>query len=141
MNPKLQAGIELVFEKQAADTAGVGLLSQRIKRGLNKFATEHQGVQQEHASVNTTPSSNSSPGMEEKNRNYGKGAEYKLDDDPSKGNGAQQTGEVQSRTAGTNVTVEPHGMPDLGIGNDQHTNKQASANRAVLSHMLRGILG
>jgi len=137
MNAKLQAGVELTLQKAAAEQAGVGLLSHEINAGLHKTALENQGVQQERQGTNYTPSSASGSGMEDKNKDYGKGSEYKLDDDPSKGQSSEQTGEVQTRTAGKNITTEGSGMPDLSIG--QHSNKQASGRRSVLRTMLRGI--
>lgn len=141
MEAKLQAGIELVLEKEAREEAGTGLLAAHINQGVQKLGMEEQVVQQEHASVNLNPSSKSSDGMEDKNEQHGKGSEFKLDDDPSKGRAVDSTqlgNSAQNRTAGTNVTVETKGMPNLEIGTKQH-DKQASSNLAVLRTMLRGI--
>ena len=134
MDARLQAGVELVLEKTAAEEAGVGQLAGSLHQklaaaGFTKQA-EEQGVEQDRKSVNTTPSSNSGTKMEDKNKGFGKGEE-KLDDDPSKGKSAQATGDTNISTAGKNITTETgSGMPDLSM-------KKASGNARVMATMLR----
>jgi hypothetical protein len=135
MDPRLQAGVELMIEKTAAEAAGVGLLAGSLQKkaarmGITKRAQEEQGVEQEHKSENLTPSSGKGKKMENKNQDYGKSSDYKLDDDPSKGQSAMATGDTVNSFAGKNITTEGSGMPDL-------TMKKASANRRILATMLR----
>ena len=134
MTPKLQAGIELTFEKMAAEEAGEGMLTQTRRDKL--AATQDQGVEQTAASGAGSPSSASSKGMEDKNDGYGKGTDDKLEDDPTKGKSAEGTGEVQNSMAGKNVTVEGSGMPDLSMKNAS----QLSPNARVLHTMIQGAL-
>jgi hypothetical protein len=132
MDPRLQAGVELMIEKTAAEASGVGLLAGALKQkmAMRKSAQEEQGVEQEHKSENLTPSSSQGKKMENKNQDYGKSSDYKLDDDPSKGQAAMATGDTVNSFAGKNITTEGSGMPDLSM-------KKASANRRVLATMLR----
>jgi len=140
MQPRLQAGVELILEKTAAEEAGVGELAGALNQklaaaGLNKKA-EDQGVEQVRASVNTTPSSATGKKMENKNKGYGKG-EQKLDDDPTKGKSAQETGATEISTSGKNITTETgSGMPDLSL-----PKKASSSNARVLSTMLKAYSG
>lgn len=118
MQPRLQAGVELVLEKTAAEASGVGQLANSVHQklashGLAKSA-EDQGVEQVRASVDNTPSSSKGQRMETKNKGYGKGEE-KLDDDPTKGKSAQSTGANVISAAGKNITTEASGMPDLSL--------------------------
>lgn len=134
MNTRLQAGVELVLEKTAAEASGVGLLAGILHQkaaaaGLTKRADD-QGVEQARASVNATPSSSTGTRMENKNKGFGKGEE-KLDDDPTKGKSAQPTGKTNISASGKNITTETGGeMPDLSL-------KSASANARVMATMLR----
>ena len=130
MNPKLQAGVEVALEKTARSVSGKGLLSDAINSRLRKYADD-QLVQQEHASSNTSPSSSSSAGMEDKNSGYGKSTNV-LDDDPSKDQNAQETGSVTNAVSGRQITTEPSGMPDLA-------QKQAS-NRSKIKSMLQRLV-
>ena len=139
MDARLQAGIELVLEKKAAADSGVGLLAGALNRkaaaaGLTKAAAEGQGVEQTRAAVNNTPSSSKGTKMEDKNKDYGKGTDYKLDDDPSKGSGATETGSTVNVMSGKNITTEGSGMPDLSLG------KQASMNQKIMATMIRSQL-
>lgn len=133
MNPKLQAGIELTIEKTAAREMGVGLLSSTLNQKLARLGkkAEDQGVQVTSAGGAGSPSSNTSQGMEDKNKGFGKGKE-KLDDDPTKG--GQETGAVMSAHAGKNITTESSGMKDLSL-------KQGSLspNAKVLATMIRAV--
>ena len=72
------------------------------------------------ASSNTTASSSSSPGMEEKNLNYGKGTT-----DNTEPSGGTRTGQVEESHAGQNITSEASGIPDISL-----------SKSAVLKHNL-----
>ena len=133
MNPKLQAGIELTIEKAAAREQGVGLLAGTLNRKMREMQkrAEDQGVQVTGGGGGS-PSSNSSDGMEDKNKGFGKGVE-KLDDDPTKA-GAKETGQVMSAQAGKNITTETSGMPDLSLPKCAN-----SARVKVMTTMLRSL--
>lgn len=136
MDARLQAGVELVLEKTAAQEAGIGRLAGSLHQklaayGLTKHA-EEQGVEQDRKSVNLTPSSSSGTKMEDKNKGFGKGEE-KLDDDPTKGQSAKATGDTNITTSGKNITTETgSGMPDLSL-----PKSASSRNARVMATMLR----
>jgi hypothetical protein len=130
MDPRLQAGVELALEKTASEESGAGMLANTIHQ---KLAEQDQGVEQVHKSENKTPSSSSGKRMETSNADYGKSSDYKLDDDPTKGQGANTTGDTVIATSGKNITTEISGMPDLSM-------KKASSNQRILSTMLKGQL-
>lgn len=132
MNSKLQAGIELVVEKTAAQEQGIGLLSGALQQKiatLQKQACGDGGVQVTRGSSQGQASSGG--GAESKNSGYGKG-EQKLDDDPTKGGKGKPTGATNSNSSGANFTVESNGMPDLSLP------KTASAK--VMATMLRSAI-
>lgn len=143
MNPKLQAGVELVIEKTAAEEAGVGLLANSLFRKaaaagiLSKKAAEESGKVEETGGEGASkPSSATSDGMEDKNQQYGKGAQYKLDDDPSKG--GKETGTVQNSTAGKTETLETDETGDKV----KDALKEASGmrpNARIMANMIRGL--
>jgi len=136
MDPKLQAGVEIALQKTAEEQSGHlsrALILQADEFGFGKDA-EEQGVEEKHKSGAGTPSSNKSPGMEDKNKNYGKG-EVKLDDDPTKGKKSQETGETVNAHAGAHITTEASGMPDLSMKN---ATDRRSALQDVISRQLRG---
>ena len=72
------------------------------------------------ASSNTTASSSSSPGMEEKNLNYGKGTT-----DNTEPGGGEQTGQTEESHSGQNITSEASGIPDISLS------KSAALRRAL----------
>lgn len=111
MNPKLQAGVEILLEKEAAVNRGDGILANAILRNADKFGLVKAAAQ----------------GMECKNKQYGKG-EVKLDDDPTKGKKAKPTGKTVNNSAGKNITTEASGMPDL--------TKSATDRRGALRDVL-----
>lgn len=139
MNPLLQAGVELVLEKEAAELhkeAGIGLLADRIRvgaaaLGISKQAESALGVHSAHKSVNTTPSSNSSDGMEERNLNYGKGTVDTDYEGKSEGEKAAikstPTG-VTVKSSGKNETTETTGIPDVRINQNGGETKEAALN-------------
>jgi hypothetical protein len=131
MNTRLQAGVELILEKTAAEESGAGLLASILhQKAAAAGLTEDQGVEQSRTSVNTTPSSSKGTKMEDKNKGFGKGEE-KLDDDPTKGSSAQATGKVSVSTSGKNITTEGSGMPDLSM------KKASSSNARIMATMLK----
>jgi hypothetical protein len=142
MNPKLQAGVELVLEKAAAEESGVGLLAASLFHKaaaagiLDKRAAQECGLVEEVGGEGGTASSNKSDGMEEKNEDYGKGADFKLDDDPSgKGN---ETGKVQNVVAGKTETLETDKAKDLSLPKSA---SRVTSNARVMATMLRGLRG
>jgi hypothetical protein len=126
MDPKLQAGVELTLEKIAVEQSPANSPLGRALR--QKFAEEQNVVKQIKKSEGYSPSSASSPGMEDKNDGYGTSDE-KLDDDPSKNSSAATTGKVNQAVGEQNITTEARGMPDLSI--DQHKVASAGSIRAA----------
>lgn len=136
MDAKLQAGVEMALQKTADEqqdsTLSAAILRNAEGHGLAKDAAQTQGVAQEAKSGAGTPSSNKSEGMEDKNKEYGKG-EVKLDDDPSKGKSAQSTGATVNNSAGAHITTEASGMPDLSLKNAG--DRQAALKDIIQKHL------
>jgi len=91
---------------------------------LVKEANDNE-VKVSRKSENTTPSSASSPGMEDKNLNYGKGTS-----DNTEMGGGTETGQVVESHSGANHTSEGSGMPDLSI--DHHKTAAIKHRLAVI---------
>lgn len=72
---------------------------------------EAQGVEQDTASIPSTPSSSKTPGMEEKNLQHGKGDDHA--NLPMRG--GEETGAVTENNAGQNLTGEASGIPDISL--------------------------
>lgn len=122
MQPRLQAGVELVLEKTAAEKTGIGMLTGSLNQRLHKLA-EDQGVKQEAAGGQG--SAPADQGMETRNKQFGKGTK---DTDYGK-KGGEQTGKVTNLNGAGNVTSEAN-----------CSEKKASLNAKVLGTMLRGKL-
>ena len=117
--------VNAVLQKEAGVRLPVNPLADAIHYKVAATMEQSHGVSQTRKDDNSSakPSSNTSPGMEDKNDGYGK-SDKKLDDDPSK-DGAAETGAVQVSHAGVNVTTEHEGMKDLSIPH-QGSSKEAS---------------
>jgi len=100
MQPRLQAGVELVLEKTAAEKAGVGMLTGSLNQKLQKLS-EDQGVKQEAAAGQG--SAPADKGMEQRNKSFGKGT---TDTDYDKKSGGEQTGKTTNLNGAGNVTSE-----------------------------------
>jgi len=135
MNPRLQAGIELVFEKMAAEQAAGSPLTQALNRTLQKIS-EEQGVEQEKA-----PGQGSSPadqGMETRNKSFGKGT---TDTDYDKKTGGEGTGKVTNLNGKGNVTSEAAGVGEKkAMAEGGGTEKKASVNAKIMRTMLSGLV-
>ena len=99
---------------------------------LDKVAEDNEVVVT-RASSNTTPSSGSAPGMEDRNQNYGKGTT-----DNTEPGGGEETGEVHETHGGQNLTSEGSGIPDLSLPKTAKLRDKLAA--ADLAHRLRSIV-
>ena len=93
---------------------------------------EDQGVEITHASVNTTPSSSASTGMESKNLQHGKGT----DDHAELPKGGMETGQVHQTSAAPNVTGEAEGIPDLSLAKSASSKLRKDVALATLYETL-----
>ena len=138
LNPALVAGVELILEKTAAERTGISnvIAKHAGALGLIKGAAtqEQEGATQVRAGTSGAPSSSSSKGMEDKNKDYGHSADRQLDDDPSKKNGkADDQGRPSVTTGSKNITSEASGMPDLSL----KSAADIAANARVLHRILQ----
>ena len=120
MNPLLRAGVELTLEKVAQEEQDTSLT-----HVLNQKIAEHdQGVVQVRESEGATPSSNSSEGMEDKDRHTnGTGPEEK-----ELAAADHKTGVVQNAVPKNNITSETE-TQDLSLS------KSASLASGVIASM------
>jgi len=102
MNPELFVN---AIQKVASDHKDPSLNDMFLKKA------EDQGVVQDTKSISTTPSSASSPGMEEQNLDYGKGTT----DNTTPDAGGMETGKVHETHTTPNVTGEAEGIPDISL--------------------------
>jgi hypothetical protein len=92
-------------EAGVVDTSLDGYFSHLIEK-----VAEDNEVVVTRKSENTTPSSGSAPGMEDRNLDYGKGTT-----DNTEPSGGMNTGKVHETHGGQNLTSEGSGMPDLSL--------------------------
>lgn len=104
MNDRLLQGIQKTAGAAKAASSVGGYLNQVFTKKAE--ATDTTEVTRK--SENTTPSSSTSDGMEDRNKTYGKGSE---DTDFEKKTKGQETGKVKNRAADKNVTTEAEGIP------------------------------
>jgi hypothetical protein len=101
-----------------------------LKGYFNYLASDKEAndneVKVSRKSENTKPSSSTSPGMEDRNHNYGKGTT-----DNTEMSGGAQTGQVVESHSGANHTSEGSGMPDLSI--DHHKTAAIKHKLAVIN--------
>ena len=90
-------------------------------------AEQEQGVRIEAASNNKMPSSASAEGMEERNGGYGHTDEG-LDKRQAVGPKTQTVSPVRTTSAGSHITTETDGMPDVSL-------KSAAQKTAALSFL------
>lgn len=107
MQNRLLNGIQKVASRHAAPSLGRYLNDVMDKSAETEDA---QTVTEKVKSNNTTPSSASSKGMEERNKGYGHTA---VDTDYDKKTGGEETGETQVR--GDDLTTEGSGIPDKSL--------------------------
>jgi hypothetical protein len=107
---------------------------ERMADAILKVAYEQNVVDVKHKSENKTPSSSSSPGMEEKNPGYGK-TDHGEYDPTGPVKDKHQTGEVQTENNGQNFTTEASGVSSkipLATGGGTPTQKTAALQRQLI---------
>lgn len=112
MNTRLLHSIQKVASQAGSPITIGGFLNQVM---TEKSATEQEDAQtvvENVKSNNKTPSSSSGKGMEDRNKGYGHTA---VDTDFDKKTKGEETGEVQNRSEGANLTTEPSGIPDKSL--------------------------
>ena len=112
MNHRLLQGIQKVASKAGSPTTIGGFLNQVMSEKAATEKEDAQTVVEKVKSNNKKPSSSTSDGMEERNQGYGHTA---VDTDYDKKTEGEDTGEVQNRSAGDNLTTEASGIPDKSL--------------------------